>query len=77
MLQVFFPSQVAASVWVAFTQAAALQIVPATQARQAPAPSQLPSSPQLAESSFAHWFKGSWLGGTIVQRPSLPATAQD
>ena len=44
---------------------------------QAPAPSQVPSVPQLAAPVSAHWFSGSWRSGTLVQAPSLPGSAHD
>jgi hypothetical protein len=45
--------------------------------RHAPAPLHMPSSPQVATPSLAHWPSGSMPSGTLRQVPSLPATAHD
>jgi hypothetical protein len=45
--------------------------------RQAPMPLHIPSSPQVAAVSSAHWPCRSWPSGTLRQVPSLPATAQE
>jgi hypothetical protein len=53
------------------------QTVPAAYLRQAPAPSQAPSSPQVAAVASLHWPPGSWPSGTFLQVPSLPVIAHD
>ena len=45
--------------------------------RQAPAPLQGPSLPQVAAPASVHWFSGSAPLGTLVQAPGVPARAQD
>ena len=45
--------------------------------RQAPAPLQVPSLPQVAAPASVHWFSGSAPLGTLVQAPGVPASAQD
>jgi hypothetical protein len=52
--QVPLPSQVRAAVCVPVLQVAATQIVPLAILRQAPAPSQLPSLPQVEMAMDAH-----------------------
>jgi hypothetical protein len=71
------PSQLRAAVARPDVQAAGTQTVPTTYFRQPPLPSQAPSAPQLAAPWSAHWPRGSWPAGTLLQRPSLPATAHD
>jgi hypothetical protein len=45
--------------------------------RQAPAPLQKPSFPQLAAPASVHWFCGSCPAGTLLHVPSDPVTAHD
>ena len=71
------PLQVRAGIDVASLQLAAAHIVPLAYWRQAPAPSQVPSLPQLAAPSSAHWLSGSVPAGTSMHRPSLPAIAHE
>jgi hypothetical protein len=42
-----------------------------------PAPSQVPSVPQVAEPASAHWLSGSVVGGANVQVPIVPVSAHD
>jgi hypothetical protein len=58
-------------------QLAATHIVPAAYRRQPPAPSQVPSVPQLAAPLSVHWLRGSAPTGTKVQVPAVPASAQE
>ena len=58
-------------------QLAATHIVPAAYRRQAPAPSQVPSVPQLGAPLSVHWFSGSAPTATKVQVPAVPASAQE
>jgi hypothetical protein len=53
------------------------QIVPEAYLRQAPAPSQVPSSPQVAAPESVHCMNGSWPAGTFAHVPALPVSAQD
>ena len=71
------PLQVRAGIDVASLQLAAAHIVPLAYWRQAPSPSQVPSLPQLAAPSSAHWLSGSVPAGTSMHRPSLPAIAHE
>jgi hypothetical protein len=71
------PLQVRAGIDVPPLQAAPAQTVPLAYGRQAPAPSHVPSFPQLAAPSSAHWFSGSVPAGTSMHWPSLPAIAHD
>lgn len=68
------PSQVPAEVSVDPTQLGPVHRVPAMNCRQWPAPSQVPSFPQLSAPDAGHWPPG--LGavpaGTGVQVPSVP-----
>ncbi len=57
-------------------QEAPTQMVPTGYVRQAPAPLQLPSVPQLATPLSAHWISGSSPAGTLVQVPTLPVRLQ-
>jgi hypothetical protein len=38
---------------------------------------QVPSLPQAAAPPSVHWFSGSWPAATLVQVPSVPASAHD
>ena len=69
--------QVRAGVNVVPEHDAARQVVPVTYSRQAPAPLQVPSVPQLAAPASVHWFSGSRPMATLVQVPSVPAIAHD
>jgi len=71
------PLQVRAGVNVVPEQEAATQVVPVTYSRQAPAPLQVPSLPQAAAPPSVHWFSGSCPAATLVQVPSVPASAHD
>jgi hypothetical protein len=51
--------------------------VPAAYRRQAPAPSQVPSVPQLVAIWSAHWFSGSWPAATSVHVPIEAAMAHE
>jgi len=75
--QVPLPLQVRAGVAVAPVQAGATHCVPVTYSRQAPAPLQVPSLPQLAAPASVHWFSGSCPAGTVVHVPRLPAIAHE
>jgi hypothetical protein len=57
--------------------AAGTQIVPLALLRQAPAPSQLPSLPQVETATDAHCSSGSWPAGTIAHVPELPERLQE
>jgi hypothetical protein len=71
------PLQVRAGVNVVPEHEAATQVVPVTYSRQAPAPLQVPSLPQLAAPASVHWLSGSWPAATLVHVPSVPASAHD
>ena len=58
-------------------QLAATHIVPAAYRRQPPAPSQVPSVPQLGAPLSVHWLSGSAPTGTGVQVPAVPASAHE
>jgi hypothetical protein len=58
-------------------QLAVAQVVPAAYRRHAPAPSHVPSRPQVDAPWSVHWFSGSWPVGTLVQVPAVPVSAQD
>jgi hypothetical protein len=45
--------------------------------RQAPAPLQVPSVPQVAAVASVHWFSGSAPLGTLVHAPGVPTSAHD
>jgi hypothetical protein len=75
--QVPVPLQVRAGVKVGVVQVAATQVVPVAYSRQAPAPLQKPSVLQAAAPRSAHWLSGSCPLGTLVQVPSVPASAHD
>ena len=75
--QVPVPLHVRAGVNVVPEQVAAMQVVPAAYRRQAPVPLHMPSLLQLEAPRSAHWFRGSWPFGTLVQAPTVPASAHD
>lgn len=56
---------------------AAAHWIPAAYLRQPPAPSHIPSLPQVLAPWSVHWFSGSVPVGTLVQVPRFPATAHD
>ena len=58
-------------------QLSAPQTVPDAYLRQAPAPSQVPSPPQVVAPSSLHCMRGSWPAGTFVQVPALEGSAHD
>jgi hypothetical protein len=58
-------------------QASVPHNVPETASRQAPAPSQKPSVPQVEVVLGAHCARGSRPAGTLVQAPALPPIAHD
>ena len=72
------PSQTLTPTTAPSEQEPAWQIVPARQSRQAPAPSQVPSRPQLDGSAAGHSFaaRGTAPAGTKVQIPGEPWTSQ-
>jgi hypothetical protein len=53
------------------------QVVPDRYLRQAPAPSHVPSSPQVSEPLSAHWPSGSCPAGMVEQVPAVPARLHD
>ena len=71
------PSQRPASICVEPVQLCEPQARPGAYKRQAPAPLQEPSVPQLDAPESAHWFSGSVLAGMAVQAPRVPARAHD
>ena len=75
--QVPVPLQVRAGENVDPVQLAPTHIVPAAYRRQPPAPSQLPSVPQVGAPLSSHWFSGSAPTGTNVHVPAVPESAQD
>jgi hypothetical protein len=75
--QVPVPLQVRADVSVDPVQVAAAHCVPAAYSRHAPAPLQEPSVLQAVVPRSAHWFSGSAPFATLVQVPTVPASAQD
>jgi hypothetical protein len=75
--QVPVPLHVRAGVAVVPEQDGATHCVPATYRRQAPAPLQVPSLPQVAAPASVHWFSGSAPAATLVHVPSVPASAHD
>jgi hypothetical protein len=75
-MQVPTPSQVDASRRVDPVQLPGEQTVPCTYLRQAPAPSHVPSLPQLVAPSSPHSLAGSVPAGTGEQVPILPAMLQ-
>jgi hypothetical protein len=58
-------------------QVAAPHAVPAAYLRHAPAPSHVPSSPQVAAVPSVHWLCGSCPAATSEHVPMLPASAHD
>jgi hypothetical protein len=58
-------------------QVAAAHIVPAAYRRQPPAPSHIPSVPQLGAPLSMHWFRGSVPAGTAAHVPGLAASAHE
>jgi len=79
VLQTPVPSHRRGGVSVEPTQLGVAHCVVLAQNRQAPAPLHMPSVPQVVDTVVAHWFAG--VGAvplaTLLQVPSLPATAQD
>jgi len=75
--QVPVPLHVRACVNVVPEQVAAAHWVPAAYSRQAPAPLQAPSVLHAVAPRSEHWFSGSAPLGTLVQVPTVPASAQD
>ena len=73
------PSQTLTPMTAASEHAPALQTVPATCWRQAPLPSQVPSSPQLDASAAGQTsgVRGAPPAGTEAQIPGDPCTLQD
>lgn len=71
------PLQVRVGVSVDPVQAAPAQVVPAPYRRQAPAPLQRPSVPQVEAPWSVHWPSGSWPAPTFVQVPADPLSAHD
>jgi hypothetical protein len=78
-LQIPEPSQVCAGVSVEPAQLPGTHWVPATYVRQAPAPLQVPSVPQVEVDVVAHWEVGvgAWPVATGEQVPGLPLSAHD
>jgi hypothetical protein len=70
-LHVPAPSQVEAACSCAVEQLAAPQTVPAIHLRQAPAPSQLPSVPQLEAAEAVHSLRGLVPGSANLHVPTL------
>lgn len=71
------PLQVPAVVSLPALHVAATHTVLESYRRHAPAPSQVPSSPQPAAPWSAHWLSGSSPAGTGVQVPVDDGSAQD
>jgi hypothetical protein len=73
------PSQTSTSTTAASWQEPGLQIVPATWLRQAPLPSQVPSSPHVDTSAAGHavGWRGALPAGTKEQMPGAPCTSHD
>jgi hypothetical protein len=71
------PSQRPASVAVEPEHVGDAHAKPGAYRRQAPAPLQEPSVPQVDGPASAHWFKGSWPAATGVHTPFVPAIAQE
>jgi hypothetical protein len=55
----------------------AVQVVPARYLRHAPAPSQVPSRPQVSAPLSAHWPSGSCPAGIVEHVPAVPARAHE
>ena len=75
--QVPAPLQVRAGVNVVPEQVAATHWIPAPYSRHAPLPLQAPSVLQLGAPRSAHWLSGSCPAATLVQAPTVPASAHD
>jgi hypothetical protein len=71
------PLQVRAGVNVVPVHVAAAHWVPAAYSRHAPLPLHEPSVLQAVMPRSLHWFSGSMPFGTLVQVPTVPASAQD
>ena len=71
------PLQVRAGEYVDPVQDWVAQTVPLAYSRQPPAPSQVPSVPQLDAPLSAHWLKGSVPTAAKVQVPAVPESAHD
>jgi hypothetical protein len=69
--------QVRAGVAIDPLHAAGAQVVAPEYWRQAPAPSQVPSLPQVIAPSSPHWPSGSLPAGASMHSPSLPVIAHD
>src|SRR5262245_20889270 len=76
VLHVPWPSHLEGPVSMPFEQAPAPQDVSEGCSLQAPAPSQVPSRPQVVMLSAEHSFPGSLPAGTGVQDPFEPARSQ-
>jgi hypothetical protein len=76
-MQVPVPLQREAAVSVPPVQAGSLQITPAPYLRQAPAPSQVPSLPQLVMPWSSHSFRGSNPASAGRQIPTPPCKAHE
>ena len=74
--QVPAPSQVGIGLTVAFAQAATPQVVPGPHLRHAPAPSQLPSRPQVVGAEAVQSLRASDPDTAGVQVPRVPTPAQ-
>jgi len=71
------PLQVRTGVAIDPLQAAGAHVVPPEYLRHAPAPSQVPSAPQVIAPSSSHWPRGSEPLGASMHWPSLPPIAHD
>ena len=71
------PLQVRAGVNVVPVHVGATHCVPAAYRRHAPLPLHEPSVLQLVVPRSLHWLSGSMPFGTLVQAPTVPASAQD
>ena len=74
--QVPAPSQAGIGLTVAFAQAATPQVVPGPHLRQAPAPSQLPSRPQVVGAEAVQSLRASDPDTAGVQVPRVPTPSQ-
>ena len=70
------PSQVLAALSVPLAQPAAWQVVPAACLRQAPAPSHMPSFPQVDAASASQSLRGSVPAAADEHVPTLPTAPQ-
>jgi hypothetical protein len=75
--QVPAPLQVRAGVAIEPVHIAGAHVVAPPYGRHAPAPSQVPSLPQVMAPSSAHWLSGSVPLAALMHWPSLPAIAHD